>query len=198
MSMLYLKSGAAGFALLGALFVTPPASAQIVDVTGQVGGAVDVAAQTTTDAQSRTQLEKEVEFPETNSDIEVESETDISAQTDTELDGNAVREDMRRTMTEGQTRLQPTGDAALRTTTRSETNIGVNAPSSALDGMLTVGTPVMTSSGDKLGMISGLETTETGIIRAVRIEGQANDVPVSALSAEDGVLVSSMTKADIN
>ena len=198
MSMLYLKSGAAGFALLGALFVTPPASAQNVNVTGQVGGAVDAAAQTTTDAQSRTQLEKEVEFPETNSDIEVERETDISAQTDTELDGNAVREDMRRTMTEGQTRLQTTGDTGLRTTTRSETNIGVNAPSSALDEMLTVGTPVMTSSGDKLGMISGLETTETGIIRAVRIEGQANAVPVSALSAEDGVLVSSMTKADLN
>jgi|GEM_PF-4804646 len=84
-----------------------------------------------------------------------------------------------------------------RYSNRSELGAEASAPSTSLDGMLTIGTAVMSTSGATLGTISGLETTEAGVISAVNLEGQANAVPVSALSAEGGVLVSSMTEADV-
>lgn len=284
MSTLYLKSGAAGFALLAALFITPPASAQLGGVTGQVGGAVDATTRTTTDLQSRTRLEKDVELPETDTETELENETRLSNQSeadiDSTLDGEIVRDDMLDTMAEGQARVDATGDAAVNSMTETsartmnsaqtqteaqidaatetsvetseavqsqaettgtvsgeaetDTRIGVNAPSNvavgvsspvtvglqsspsetrysgqsevradatapstSLDGMLTVGTRVMSTSGATLGTITGLETTDAGVISAVTLDGEATAVPVSALSAQGDVLVSSMTEANV-
>lgn len=87
--------------------------------------------------------------------------------------------------------------ADARYSGRSELGAEATAPSTSLDGMLTVGTAVMSTSGATLGTISGLETTEAGVISAVNLEGQANAVPVSALSADGDVLVSSMTETDV-
>ncbi len=323
MSKELLKSGAAGFALVASLFVVSPATAQLGNLTGQVGGAVDATSRTATDLQSKTRLEKETDLRKAKAKADIENQTDVSnqvnvkgdamsdarseigenamtdttadmavdaaSQTDTSqttqvgaaIDGSAVRDEMLDTMTEGQARIETMGDATANTATKtsgrtaasikaqndamSETlietgetvqshtdgnaagvdgsvsgdaeansTIGVKAPSSigvglsspvsvgvqsnstdarysgsselgaeatapstSLDGMLTVGTAVMSTSGASLGTISGIETTEAGVISAVNLDGQAGAVPVSALSAEGDVLVSSMTKADV-
>jgi len=87
------------------------------------------------------------------------------------------------------------GDA--RYNGQSRVGAEATSPSTSLDGMLTVGTTVMSQSGAMLGTISGLQTTDAGVISAVTLDGQANAVPVSALSAEGDVLVSSMSDAKI-
>lgn len=319
MSKDFLKSGAAGFALVASLFVVSPATAQLGGVTGQVGGVVDSTARTTTDLQSKTRLEKDSDLRKAKAKADLENQTDLSNQTEVgadamgdaqsrlgddvmtdttadaaanarsqtdlssttrtgaEIDGSAVRQDMLDTMTEGQTTVETAGDVMVDTATQTSgrtaaaieaqndamseaivgtgetaqsqadvdgtvssdaeagTTLGVNtpsrvgvgisspvavgvqsnssadarysgrteagvaarAPTTSLDGMLTIGTTVMSTSGAMLGTISGLQTTEAGVISAVNLEGQAKAVPVSALSAEGDVLVSSMTEADV-
>ena len=93
--------------------------------------------------------------------------------------------------------VQSNSSADGRYSGQTEAGVAARAPTTSLDGMLTLGTTVMSTSGAALGTISGLQTTEAGVISAVNLEGQANAVPVSALSAEGDVLVSSMTEADV-
>ena len=93
--------------------------------------------------------------------------------------------------------VQSNSSANARYSGRTETDVAARAPTTSLDGMLTIGTTVMSNSGAALGTISGLQTTEAGVISAVNLEGLAKAVPVSALSAEGDVLVSSMTEAEV-
>ncbi len=60
--------------------------------------------------------------------------------------------------------------------------------------LLVYGTKVESRKGKDLGRITAIARTQTGLISSVMVDGVPGTIPVSTLSAESGVLVTSMSK----